>query len=210
PIIVVTGFEDPVLVKKHPAIKFISKPFERDEICSAVQTQFKLGRLDKRVGAEVLNTLVEVCKAFAKQVLESEVALKPPYAKPSGQEPDGDILTSMIIKTDSGTCRMALGFEKSVLDAMAAKVKLDKNISAEKFIDVTLTVIFKLTKKYFVNSTGQIPKLDDKQFFDESNRNNSKYQDLIESKGVVIPISTDYGHIYCQAINIDRAQKAAA
>lgn len=202
PLIVITGFADPVLSKKYKNIPFISKPFDNKELCSYVETQMKLGRLDERVGAVVLNTLVEVCKAFSKQVMGSEVALKKPFAKLAQTSPVGEIVTSMVIKTSSGSCRMGIGFDKSVLDQMALAVKLDKNIPPQKLIEITLSVIFKLTKKLFIKNTGDIPSLEDRQFFDETNRNSSKYIELIDAKGVIIPISTDHGNIYCQALNI--------
>ena len=64
----------------------IAKPYAKDEFIGAITRQFKLGRLDERVGAEVLNSIIESCTQFVEKILGTSVSVERPTIKKYDQE----------------------------------------------------------------------------------------------------------------------------
>ena len=104
PLIVVTGFPDMNLKKKYPSMPMLEKPYQKSELNDALTKQLSLGRLDQRVGAEVLNILIQACDHFLQQVIKESPTPKTPLVKKRGEDLMGEIIGCMIIKTKEGIC----------------------------------------------------------------------------------------------------------
>ncbi|MEZ4870842.1 MAG: response regulator [Bdellovibrionales bacterium] len=198
PVIVATGFPDNVIEEKYREIIMLEKPYSTDLLIERLDQQLKLGRLDQRVGAEMLNTLVLVCNEFIKQVALAIPGEIKPEAKKAGDDLRGDIVSSMKVKTSGGTCRLALGFSKELVDNMYSAVSLNATQPPQLLVEVALKVIFKLTGKTFHSMTGIYPTLDERVVF--TDRDGPIYKSIKSSKGVVIPIESTKGCLYAHAL----------
>ncbi|MBC87420.1 MAG: hypothetical protein CL677_09615 [Bdellovibrionaceae bacterium] len=208
PLIVATGFPDPNLEKKHKDLVVLEKPYSTELLIEKVEQQLRLGRLNQRVGAEVLNTLVVVCNEFIKQVALAETEPSTPIAKKPGDDLHGKVVSCMKIKTAAGTCRLGLGFSEELIKNMYAAVSIDSKTPPEKIVDVALKVIFKLTGKMFNQITGDFPTLDERVVFES--KSGELYKSIKDSKGVVIPIESSKGCLYAHALYVQNSASSTS
>ena len=198
PVVVVTGFRDPKLENSYDMLRILDKPYKKDELITILETQLKLGRLDERLGASVLNTLIDISMLFVKKVILTEAEQLPAEAKPPKVDMKGDVVCSMKIKTSDGSCRLALGFDNSVLQAMRTAVKAPDELKQEQLVDSALNVIFNLTQKMFKHNFGTVPTLEQKIVFQDKESFN--FKEISKAKGIVIPLKCESGFVYAQAI----------
>ncbi len=208
PIVVTTGFPDSSIEKKYREIIMLEKPYSTEILIDKIDQQLKLGRLNQRVGAEVLNTLVIVCNEFLKQVVMASPEKIKPLAKKAGQDLEGHVVSCMKVKTSGGSCRLGLGFSKELVDNMYNAVSLNKETTPqEQLVDVALKVIFKLTGKVFNQITGDYPTLDERMVF--TTKDNALYQTVKAAKGVIIPIESSKGCLYAHALYVNPSANAS-
>ena len=198
PIVVVTGFRDPELENDYDMLRVLEKPYKKEELINILETQIKLGRLDERLGASVLNTLIDISMLFVKKVLLTEASQSPAEAKSGKQELKGDVICAMKIKTSDGSCRLALGFDDSVLQEMRIAVRAPDELLQSQLVESALSVIFTLTQKMFAHNFGSVPTLEQKTVFQD--KNNFNFKEISKTKGIVIPMDTGKGFIYAQAL----------
>lgn len=128
--------------------------------------------------------------------------------KKNSEDLKGQALCTLNVKTAQGSCRLALGFDDSIIEQMKLVTSVGAQFKTEKIMESALNVIFKITKKIFLKNTGDVPVLEESQFILDKTQLN--YHDLKKPKGVVIPIKTQHGYIYAQALYIKSATDLAA
>ena len=208
PIIVVTGFPDPELEARYYGMKILEKPYQREDLFQAVKTQFKLGKLNERLGAEVLNNLIASCQSFLVKILKDNVGLEKPYVKQSGEELPGDLISCLKIKTQTGSCRIGIGVDGTVIDALSKAAGASDENSRSKVLDSALNLIFQQTCKVFADTSGYQPLLEDRMVF--TDKTTFAYNEIKSASGIIIPIKTDFGRVYAQAINERSKRRVAA
>lgn len=205
PIIVTTGFPDTDLMNKFSEIVCLEKPYNQGELTKAIEQQFKLGRLNERVGAEVINIVLDVCTEFVQQVMDSKATVEKPMPKKSGQDLEGDIVCCIRIKTKAGSCRLGLGFNNDLLEHMVKVLNKKYELPREKIVDVALKVIFKLTSNAFYKRTGERPSLQERIVF--SDHEHQFYKQVSAARGLIIPVQSDAGCLYAHALYLNGKQK---
>ncbi len=205
PLIVVTGYPDPALQKEHPGMPMLEKPYDKSDLNDVLTKQLSLGRLDQRVGAEVLNLLIQSCEHFLVQILKEEPTHLTPSAKKNGEDLKGEIIGCMNIKTKDGICRMGLGFDHDIAKKMLEAVGTKANVSEEQIVNIALSSIFKLTSQLFVFNTGESPSLEKKLVF--TDKKSFEYSEVKNARGVIIPIKCSVGTVFAQALYVKPVSK---
>jgi CheY-like chemotaxis protein len=202
PIIVVTGAPEDDLSKEHN-LTVVAKPYESEILLQHVQTQLKLGRLDQRVPAEILNTLIDACKEFLKKIFQSTAELDKPYVKKVGEDLPGQMDCSMQIKTQMGRCTINIGFDQGVVEKLKVAAQA-QGLDDEFIINKAMSLVFKYTAQIYQHNVGHLPSLEERQFY--KSKSGYEYRLIKDSKGVTIPIRTPFGCIYALALYSTKAK----
>jgi two-component system chemotaxis response regulator CheY len=123
PIVVVTGFPDATLLEKFPNMHFIEKPVKKEEFLKTVDTQLRLGQLDKRVNADIFNYVVNATRSLVGKLFDILPTTGTPETKAAGDALEGDMFFCCSIKGATGVCKVAISFEEEFLQLMAKKTK---------------------------------------------------------------------------------------
>ncbi|NQZ02928.1 MAG: response regulator, partial [Bdellovibrionales bacterium] len=121
PIIVVTGFPDATLLEQFPNMHFIEKPVVKNEFLKTVDTQLKLGQLDKRVSADIFNYAVNATRSLVGKLFDILPITDSPTPKEAGAKLEGDMFFFCSIKGPSGVCKVAIGFTETFVGQLAKK-----------------------------------------------------------------------------------------
>lgn len=196
PIIVITGAPDPELTKEHPSIHLIEKPMKVQEVAELVRTQIKLGKMDQRLGADLLNALIESINKFLKETLNVNSKQNKPLAKRPGDEPKGEFirLYNLRIEKKSKNQYVAIGLPKLILDEL--KKVAGKDIQDYlKLTQAAGSLIFKHAIKLIGPSS--LLQLNAESL--DGTQESPSLTQLKKSKGLIIPVETDLGEVSIQA-----------
>lgn len=198
PIIVVTGFPDMDLFNRYDEISHLDKPFDTDDLIKAIETQFKLGRLDKRVDAEVVNTFLKVCYEFAGKLLDVKAELQNPISKKPSDPAQGEVVCLMKIVSKHGSCHLGIGLDAHFINAI--KERFSAKADQTKLIEGAVHVVFKSTQAYIHKNTGASPTIKEKVVISaENQQQNAK---LTSTKGIIVPIKTEHGTLFAHSLSL--------
>lgn len=207
PIIVVTGFPDEHLLEKFSNITFVEKPYDKSVLIELVQSQLKLGKMNQRVAANVLNAVIESTEGLLKQLVKVDAELSNPSAKSAQDELKGDIYALMEFKHQNAISKICFGFDKSLAANVVKAVKEGDIQSHTNPIELFLSAIFK-TVASKLHQEQQTIALTKKQVI--SSKDDFTFKELNSLKAIVMPITTSIGKIYIQAMHLENVRKTAA
>lgn len=188
PIVVVTGYPDPMVVERFPNIHFLDKPVNFKTFGDTIRTQLKLGRVDKRVSADLFNFSVDSARRFFGKVLETIPVVERPDPKPAGVDPKGDLTYFIAVNGPYGRCDFSIGFSSTSLEVLGAGKSLDKLA-----IGATSTILKSmLTSYHMAYKDHQVPKVKSKHLVE--NIADPLFGKMRSSTGLVVPI-TFFEHV---------------
>lgn len=205
PIIVVSGFKDEQLLKRFNNITFIEKPHDRKTLVQLVESQLKLGRMDQRVAANVLNSFIEASRQLVTQFLNEEALIESPLAKSHQDALKGDFISVLEFKHADTLSKICFGFDKTLMAHIIKYVK-EKDPKANP-VDVFLMTAFKKVMSGLASEDGDLTLI---RKIILNQQNDFEYSELNSLKAIVIPIKTTNGNLYLQAMHLDNLRKASA
>lgn len=207
PIIVVTGFPDEQLLERFSNITFVEKPYDKTVLVQLVESQLKLGKMNQRVAASVLNAFVESTESFLKQLTSFDTEMASPLAKAPSEALKGDIFALIEFKHAGAVSKICFGFDKNLAAQVVKVIKEEDVSSTSNPLDLFLSAVLKKVAG-LLHEEKQSITLVKKQIFTKAN--DFGVQELNSLKAIVMPIKTSLGCIYIQAMHLDNVRKAAA
>ncbi|MCH2532865.1 MAG: response regulator [Bdellovibrionales bacterium] len=207
PIIVVTGFPDDQLLERFSNITFVEKPFDKSVLIQLVESQLKLGKMNQRVAANVLNAFVDATESFLKQLTQLEAEFTSPLAKAPQDQLKGDIYALVEFKHVGAISKICFGIDKNLAAQIVKTIKEGNLNSNTNPLELFLSAIFKTVVSKMQEEKQNI-SLVKKQIV--TSNEDFTIQELNSLKAIVMPIKTSLGHIYVQAMHLENTRKAAA
>lgn len=199
PIVVVTGFPDPSVVNKFPNIHFLNKPVNFKVFGETIRTQLKLGKMDKRVSADLFNYSVDATRRIYGKLLDSIPAVESPDMKAGKSEPMGDHLCLVSVKGPLGICDFSIGFSDSSLEALETSKK--GNVALDQIAKGMSSTIIKtmLTSYHIANKQLTVPKVLEKTLI--TDKSEPQFEKMKRASGLVVPITVLDHVIYLTMYN---------
>lgn len=202
PIIVLTGFPDDSITNDFVHITMLEKPIRAKVLVEEVEKQLKLGRTDQRVAAHLLNDFLSSVQDFLSQSLSQTPTIDAPKMKTPKTHLSGDTVCSMVIQQGKTLGRFAIGFETALLMEIGNRLLAEKmkegNIDETKIAKVLGQMLFNSSIK---NAEGEAPSL--AEIFAFKQETHANYKKLVNTKGIVVEIHTEFGTAYAQALSGD-------
>jgi CheY-like chemotaxis protein len=114
PIVVVSGAATFELAAKYPNVHVVEKPINFKIFGDTIKTQLKLGRLDKRVSADLFNGLLDGTRRYLGKMTNVIPQMTAPESKASNSPVQGDQLVFFSIKGPHGRCDVVFGYSNSL------------------------------------------------------------------------------------------------
>jgi CheY-like chemotaxis protein len=190
PIIVITGSPDPSIKDGKDYIYQLPKPIDFESLYELVETQFKLGKTDKRMDANFINQFIVDIKKEAEKRIGTAVEMQKPCPKVGGQELAGHFFKSFTIGAKKSSIKVVLSFENSLMEFF--KKKLGKDVASEKLAD---QLGHSMTHEAITQLATQHPiKIMDSQFHNVAGAN-KEFQRL---SGIEVGLQSHQGliHLY--------------
>lgn len=188
PTIVFTGHPDPELMARFPMCTFLDKSKSPEEVVKVVETQLKLGRTDKRVGAHILNSTVAAMHRLFETALKDKGELQTPRAKRSGEDYPLTCTRYLSVKASGSVCDFTISFDQQLLLALNQNAGADKKLSLDVLLTGASNTVFhhafrNLGSGNFVIHETKILAL----------AGQGKAPELNARKGIIIKIQTQAG-----------------
>lgn len=160
PIVVVSGAATSDLVAKYPNVHVIDKPIDFKLFGQTIKTQLKLGRLDKRISADLFNGLMDGTRRYLGKMLDAIPQVLPPEPKASGAPLTGQMHVFVSIKGPYGRCDAIFGYSPELLD----KFPKSNGTQNDKIaMALTSTIVSQFISAYHMNNRQfPTPKLEQK------------------------------------------------
>lgn len=186
PIIVVTGFPDASLLQQFPNMHFIEKPVKRETFIKTVDTQLKLGQLDKRVSADIFNYAVNATRSLVGKLFDILPTTETPGSKSPGDSVEGDMFFYTSVKGTSGVCKIAIGFDEGFVQQLAKKTKSDDD--GAKVAAGTGSVILRYVLNNYRadNPQEKVPQVERKEVV--MGEDHELIQKMKASSGMLVPV----------------------
>ena len=144
PIILHTGFPDLELLRRFPLCTLLEKPVPPEKIADLVATQLKLGRTDRRVGASVLNNIVEAAHQMLAKMIHERGELMPPRVKRVGEPFSDAVIRLVSCKLGAQVVDFAFAIPEPLLHEMGrVSSRGGEHPSADKLILVASNILLK-------------------------------------------------------------------
>lgn len=202
PIIVLTGFPDESITNDFVHITMLEKPIRAKVLVEEVEKQLKLGRTDQRVAAHLLNDFLSSVQDFLAQSISQTPTIDAPKMKTPKSNLFGEVICSMVIQQGKTLGRFALGFDRPLLMEIGNRLLAEKmkegNLDECKIAKVLGQMLFNSS---FKSQDAEAPSLAEIFAFQQENHGN--YKKLIQTKGIVVEIHTEFGTAFAQALSGD-------
>ena len=196
PVIIHTGFPDLELIKMFPMCTQIQKPATPEQVLEAVSTQLKLGRTDRRVGAHMLNMMIQASHTLLRKVSHDKVETLGARLKKKG-EPFGSHFGRFVsCKMGSTTLEFAFAFPQPLLEELEKAVTNGKvSHKPDRVIQAATNTILSNSARLLNQGSMKVTK---SSTFDQAKR--SELPETKNRKGIVIPIDTKHGPLEILAV----------
>ncbi|MFK8137512.1 MAG: response regulator [Bdellovibrionales bacterium] len=206
PVIVLTGYPDESIMDEFAHITMLEKPIRAKALTEEVQKQLKLGRTDQRVAAHLLNDFLTGVQSFLQSSLGSTPLIEAPKMKAPNLKLSGEYICSLVIENGKTVGRFALGFDRELLEGIAKKLLKHESVpEPEKVAKVLGNMLFATAVQNAPGSNSELVEL-----LSFSSENHKNYRKLLETKGIIVEINTEYGKAYAQALSGDEKILSAA
>jgi two-component system chemotaxis response regulator CheY len=194
PIIVLTGYPDADLLKRFPMCTLLEKPASPETITQLVSTQLRLGRTDRRVGAHVLNSIIEATHKLLEQLLQIRGNLKMPEVKRAGEPFQRNCVRFVSCKIGSSAADFAFAASDHLLKELdKAATKGQGGHADDKVLLAATSTVLNSVAKLLDKASLTVARSD---FYKGAQVGN----DLTERKGIIIPLDTPYGRLEVLAL----------
>ncbi len=198
PIIVITGYPDPSLERKYSHLKMIPKPFEMSTLLDEINNQLRLGKIDQRIGAAVLNAYIQGTVGFISKVMNLEPEQELTELKKPGYFNTGREHVRITFKSGKARCVFVIGFDHSVVDRISKSLNTDVALDSQLICVTAAKTIFRRASTYLWKESNARPILIECSHIAKENEEAQK--SLASSRGISIPLKTEAGYIIAQAI----------
>jgi|GEM_PF-2807679 len=188
PVIVLAEKPDLELEETTPFIYFLEKPIDHQKFSSLLDTQLKIGKDGSRIGADILNLMLEAVGLFMKRIFgQADYTLESPRAKPRGEVLPQQFISRIEFTIDDMHYTFAVICSLEVLDKLSeSKGHLGKDPL------LLVSAIGRSALKYVIKSMGftEIRNLRCKSC--EMQKSPETLQD---QAGIIIPVQSDKSFI---------------
>lgn len=204
PILVVTGFPDEQILERFSNITFIEKPYDKKILTQLVESQLKLGKMNQRVTANVLNVVIEASESLISQLIKEEANSESPMAKSAQDSLKGDIFAVLEYKQSQVVSKICFGFDKTLAAHIIKSFKDNEVSPGSNPLDIFISNVFKSVLSKMAQEKQNFT-LSKKLFFNGTEDFN--YKELNSLKAIVMPIKTTHGYLYIQAMHLENTRK---
>lgn len=204
PTIVITGNGEDDLAERYTHIHVLPKPFEPRDLVRKVVQELKLGRMDDRIAAHLMNPFLNACRDFLTNELSLSAQIDSPSFKRSSECLIGDVHCTLTMVTDVTRNKFTLSFDQSFLDHVRMHlVKTDRSAqgtltSAKATANRVCQELFELATESLRNQMGSPPRLAGTALINY--RNENEYADLTRRAGITVTIRTPQGRLILTAL----------
>lgn len=196
PIIVLTGFPDKELLAKFPMCVLLEKPAPPDKVLSLVETQLKLGPLDRRVGAHMLNTMTECVQLLLERLIGVAGQFAAPKAKRRGEPFVAPFIRFFHWKNDAGVNRFAISFTQEMLKEMDKKLFSGQADHPPENVAMAATnTVLSNAARRMKSKTGSVVKS-----AVLTPARSEQPAELLDARGIILPLETPFGPLQILAL----------
>ncbi len=210
PLIVLTDRPDELhLDNRLHHIQVLKKPLQWKNFLSNCRAQLELGKVHSRIPAFLLNPFIETAETFATQ-LGLHVRQELPVVKRPHADMLGDVLGVLYLEIGGVRHHFVLGFEQSLLDFISSRLFKDAKYARDKD-RVTREIcqeIYKHTCDIISSHLNVTTQLNGIEIFRDHRE--PGYLELKRTRGLTIPIRTEQGVFFVEAIAGVKVIKAQA
>ena len=196
PIIVVTGNPEAQYENSNDYIYQLEKPIDFDRLIPLIETQFRLGKTNKRLNADLITGFVESLKVTHKEVAEDDLQMDKPQLKKPKEELKGLYHRWLKISLDGLVMTFVIGFGDDYVTAALEKFKKKSdNVANAEPLDMINFIghrFFRHAIKQLNNPTHL--RVQKSESLSPDKRGNLKTLDM--TKGISMPLETSLGEIF--------------
>lgn len=158
PMLIVSAHaQEEEIADKFSHVRIIPKPFVPQDLARAVVREIKLGRMDSRVAAHLMNPFLEATRHLLSEVVKLDVDMRPPAVKKVGDQLAGDIHCTLAITNGLSRTRFSLSFDRTLLDSVKSRYFAERHANWASFS--TDTTARQLCQVIFEQVTPQLEKI---------------------------------------------------
>jgi two-component system chemotaxis response regulator CheY len=205
PTLVISGYaDDQVFTEKFSHIRVIPKPFEPQEVARAVVREIKLGRMDDRVAAHLMNPFLDSIQTMLTDELKIKPTLQPPQVKKPGEIPAGDVFCTMTLSTGHLKSRFSLGFDRTLLEFArnnyyATRLPNGSSQAPEVIVRQICLAIFEKAAPHLSKVMGNTVRMTGTSVVLNQGKNEPEYAELVRMPGIMVVANTDQGRMVAGA-----------
>lgn len=216
PTLVVSGHaDDRDFAERFSHVRVIPKPFLPQDVARAVVREIKLGRMDDRVAAHLMNPFLDALRHYLSDVLKLELDQVAPAVKKPGDVLQGDLHCTMTMTNGLSKARFTLSFDRVLLDHLKAKyfstrvanwASFTSDVTARHFCQVVFERLSPTMQKIM---GGQVRLVGTSVVLARSEEpsNEVELSDLVKGSGILVSLVTPFGRVLAGAYAKPKAKR---
>ncbi len=197
-------------------VRAIPKPFDPQALAQIVIREIKLGRLDERVPAHLLNPFVESVRGMLiddMHISESNIRLFSPTVRKPADKFEGDFHTVVTLTTGISQARIGLSFDRDYLLRMktsyfASRRTQWSSMNLELTAKHTAAAVVERMQAVLTAIFGQAPRI--AEILVSDLHDSLKHVEASRALGISVALGTDQGRVFVSALAPPKAKRLAA
>lgn len=216
PTVVVSAALDESFLENFKNVRTISKPFDPQMLSQTIMREIKLGRMDERVPAHLLNPFVDSLRTFLTRdagFSADAIQVQAPFVRKAGDKFEGDFHAILTLTTGMSQARVALTFDRDFLLRMKSDYFPSRRsqwaaMNMELLTRHTCQALIESMLEELVAIFGHSPRIAELAFYDFSDE--AKRLEASKVSSISIAVGTDQGRVFVSALAPARAKRGQA
>ena len=216
PTVVVSAGIDDQFLAAFQGVRTVSKPFCPTALSQLVLREIKLGRMDERIPAHMLNPFAEAMQSILVDEMHlgmEAVSIVAPSVRRAGVKLDGDLMAMVTLTTGIMQTKIAFAFDRGFLLQMKSAYFQSRRsqwaaMNLELLVRYTVVAMIEKAGPSLIAIFGQPPRVADITLVELSDH--MKAADYIRCPGVTVALSTEQGRVFILALAQARAKRGNA